>query len=236
MGTFARLLLVLLVAAIAGWWAASLLATGPVREASWALSVRRTNAEAARWLLDRSYPCPPTADEVLAEPASDPAARAVEGAAGGDYRPLSWTDKDGVQHFVEDPDLVPAEYRKVAARRELPTVKVYKGSFTRVGKLTRGVKAAKSVAAPQPAAPGEKPKAVVYSAKWCGACREAKGYLESIGAEVVERDIDEDSAALAELVKLAGEDAAIPVTVIGESVVAGFDPEGLAAAVERARR
>lgn len=232
MGKLSRLMLVLLVAATAGWWAASLLANGPARQSSWALSVRRTNAEAARWLLKRSYPCPPTLDEVVAEPESAPEHQ----SGGADYQPLSWVDEHGAAHFVDDPKLVPARYRKVAARKELPKVESYKGSFTRVAHLTRGVAPAESVAVPPPAAPGKKPKAVVYSAKWCGACREAKQYLETIGAEVVERDIDADATALSELVKLVGEDASIPVTVVGESVVPGFDPEGLAAAVEKARR
>jgi glutaredoxin len=221
-------MLVLLVAAVAGWWTASQLANGVSRQASWALSVRRANADAARWLLDRSYPCPPTVDEVAAAPADD--------VGGAGFEPLSWTDERGGVHYVDSPDLVPARYRKVATRRELPTVKVYRGSFTRVAQLTRGVRPAEAIASPAPSAPGEKPKAIVYSAKWCGACREAKQYLASIGAEVVERDIDADPAALAELVKLAGEDAAIPVTVVGESVVAGYDRDGLATAVEKARR
>jgi glutaredoxin len=53
---------------------------------------------------------------------------------------------------------------------------------------------------------------------------------------VEERDIDRDPRALAELVAIAGKDAAIPVTVIGKKAVGGFDPAELRNALAAARR
>jgi len=150
--------------------------------------------------------------------------------------PVSWTDRGGVLHFVDDPNLVPAEYRWVSSRRELPRIAVYRGDFTPLGERMRGVKPAAKVAMPSPAPKGSPVRAMIYSAEWCTACHAAKDYLRSIGVDVVERDIDKDPTALSELSRLAGEKAAIPVIVIGNSVIPGFDRESLKAAIDRARR
>ncbi|MBL8954739.1 MAG: glutaredoxin family protein [Myxococcaceae bacterium] len=54
------------------------------------------------------------------------------------------------------------------------------------------------------------------------------------GVQLDERDVDSDAAALAELKTVAGQ-SAIPVTVIAGTVIGGYDPERLRAAVEAAR-
>jgi glutaredoxin 3 len=139
-------------------------------------------------------------------------------------------------HFVEDASLVPPEYRGAARRQALPSLTVYHGEFTRVGHLTRGVTPAKSLPRVPPAAGGVPLQALVYSAPWCTACHAAKDFLKSLGVQVVERDIEADKTALQELTRLAGENAAIPVIVVGNAVIPGFDRDELKAAVDRARR
>jgi glutaredoxin len=56
-----------------------------------------------------------------------------------------------------------------------------------------------------------------------------KEFLSQRGVAFTLRVVDEDDAAYDELLRLGYR--TVPVTVIGESVVKGFDPERLAAAL-----
>lgn len=174
--------------------------------------VREQNRRAGRWLRERSAPRP------QCEPDGTVRAADVEGV-------YSWTDASGV-HYVEDPSLVPEKYRAGAKVDALPVLQTYSGAYSRLKTSNRGVKPAEKI---EPA----RATAVVYSAQWCSACKDTKAYLGSLGVTVDERDIEKDPKANAELVKLAGEDAGIPVTVIGKKVIGGFDPAALKAALGR---
>ncbi|HEY3446798.1 MAG TPA: glutaredoxin family protein [Myxococcales bacterium] len=172
--------------------------------------VREQNRAAGRWLRERNAPRPKCGpDEVVR--AAD-----VEGL-------YSWTDESGV-HYVEDPSQVPEKYRSGSKVDALPVLQTYSGAYSRLKTSNRGVKPAERIEA-------AKATAIVYSAEWCGACKDTKAFLKSLGVTVEERDIEKDPKANAELVKIAGEDAGIPVTVIGKKVIGGFDEAALRAAV-----
>jgi glutaredoxin len=93
-------------------------------------------------------------------------------------------------------------------------------------------------APPPPSAAGAAaPSVVVYGAEWCGACRQAERYLQSLGVKFVVRDIDKEPDAHGELsAKLSRAhlppSSAIPVIDIGGEMLVGFD----ARAVDRALR
>ncbi|MGC4069192.1 MAG: glutaredoxin family protein [Polyangiaceae bacterium] len=81
--------------------------------------------------------------------------------------------------------------------------------------------------------------AVIYGAKWCGACREAKKYLAHKGVKVLEKDVDESPTVQAELrAKLArakmSPTSSIPVIDIGGQILVGFSPGSVDAALQRA--
>ena len=61
----------------------------------------------------------------------------------------------------------------------------------------------------------------VYSSNMCGACEMVKEFLRLRGREFVERNVSVDLQGRKELLELGFD--ATPVTVIGESVVEGFD-------------
>ena len=172
--------------------------------------VREQNRAAGRWLRERNAPRPKCQPDEVVRSAD------VKGL-------YSWTDAEGV-HYVEDPAQVPEKYRASSKVDALPSLQTYSGAYSRLKTSNRGVKPALKV---EPA----KATAVVYSAEWCGACKDTKAFLKSLGVSVEERDIEKDPKANAELVKLAGEDAGIPVTVIGKKVIGGFDEAALRAAV-----
>ena len=70
---------------------------------------------------------------------------------------------------------------------------------------------------------------IVYSSNMCGACEMVKEFLRLRGMEFVERNVSVDLQGRKELLELGFD--ATPVTVIGESVVEGFDVEKIDAAL-----
>jgi len=62
----------------------------------------------------------------------------------------------------------------------------------------------------------------VYTTPTCGYCRHLKSYLEQRGVEYTERDVSVDRTAAEEMVQRSGQ-MGVPVTVIGDQVVVGFD-------------
>lgn len=65
------------------------------------------------------------------------------------------------------------------------------------------------------------------------ACERVKEFLSQRGVPFDVRMVDEDDEAYDQLLKLGYR--AVPVTVIGETVVKGFDAEALVKALEAAR-
>lgn len=95
---------------------------------------------------------------------------------------------------------------------------------------------------PAPTTPkvaGSKVVAIVYGAEWCKPCHDAAAYLRQRGVTVVEKDVDADDAAQAEMqkklerVKMTG--ASIPVIDVMGQLLVGFSPRSLDKAVESAR-
>ena len=62
----------------------------------------------------------------------------------------------------------------------------------------------------------------IYSAPWCAFCHMAKRYLDDLGVTYKDIDVDADPAAARELVETSGQ-AGIPVLLIGEETIIGFD-------------
>ena len=73
---------------------------------------------------------------------------------------------------------------------------------------------------------------IVYSSNMCGACEMVKEFLRLRGREFVERNVSVDLQGREELFELGFD--ATPVTVIGESVVEGFDVDKIDAALASA--
>jgi alkyl hydroperoxide reductase subunit F len=77
----------------------------------------------------------------------------------------------------------------------------------------------------------------MYTRPGCPYCRQAKEYLTTLGIAVDERDISKDRQAQAELGaiygrQLKGQRPIVPVLLVGDRVLAGFDPEELKEALD----
>lgn len=67
--------------------------------------------------------------------------------------------------------------------------------------------------------------AIIYSAPWCQACRQAAAWLKRQGVEAVERSYEEAPFQVWSL----------PVIVLGDEIVTGFDKAKLSEVLRRAK-
>jgi glutaredoxin len=83
------------------------------------------------------------------------------------------------------------------------------------------------------ATPAQAP-VTMYSAAWCGVCKKAKEFMRAQGIAFVEKDIEKDTAAAAEIgrkAQAAGVSASgVPIFDVGGRILGGFDPDTLLAA------
>lgn len=73
----------------------------------------------------------------------------------------------------------------------------------------------------------------VYSAPWCAFCHMAKHYLDGLGVKYKEVDVDRDASAAQTLVQKTGQ-AGIPVILIGNETILGFDKVHIDEALKKA--
>ncbi|UCG09846.1 MAG: glutathione S-transferase N-terminal domain-containing protein [Dehalococcoidia bacterium] len=66
------------------------------------------------------------------------------------------------------------------------------------------------------------PKVVIYSTPTCPHCRRAKEYLTGKGIAYVDHNVAEDREKAREMIQKSGQ-MGVPVIVIGDEIVVGFD-------------
>ena len=75
---------------------------------------------------------------------------------------------------------------------------------------------------------------IVYSTTWCAYCKMLKAYLTDKNVPWVEKDIENDQAAHAELMeKIGGNFRGVPVSDVNGTMVLGFDRPSLDAALAK---
>ena len=77
----------------------------------------------------------------------------------------------------------------------------------------------------------------IYKASWCGACRAAASYLRSRNVSFVEKDIEQDAEANAEMLRKARaagkQPSGVPVIDFRGQIILGFDQATLARLIDR---
>lgn len=89
-------------------------------------------------------------------------------------------------------------------------------------------------------AAAEAPPVVMFSAEWCGACKQAAKWLRKSGIPFLERDIEKDPGArtaLADAARQAGMNpqsvaGSVPVFLVNGKVMKGFQPGAIQAALQ----
>lgn len=77
-------------------------------------------------------------------------------------------------------------------------------------------------------------KVVVYSTSWCNICHSVMDWLDKQGVEYEKRDLEADKLAIKELEKALGKEwQTVPVTVIGDEAIDGFNRPMIKKALEK---
>jgi len=119
-----------------------------------------------------------------------------------------WTDEQGRQHFSDKPPRA-ADAEEVRLR----PINTFQGVSIEGGDEMAGVGAA-----------GQRSKRVVmYSASWCGVCRQAKRFFEEQGIPYKERDIEKNRMARTEFDRLNGR--GVPLILVGGQRMNGFSAQ-----------
>lgn len=144
---------------------------------------------------------------------------------------------------TQDPIYV-ADLRQKSPDGSYPVTVLARSAWEEIGAARRKarIEALAPVAsqlAPQtsPTTQQESLVAVIYGAKWCGACREAERYLKRRGISVLEKDVDQSPQVQAELrAKLTKAQlpptSSIPVIDIGGKLLVGFSQAAVDAALK----
>ena len=67
---------------------------------------------------------------------------------------------------------------------------------------------------------------IIYTTTWCGFCKMAKKYMDTLGIEYEEKDVERDPAAANESVGKSGQ-MGVPVIDVNGTIILGFDKPAL---------
>lgn len=71
----------------------------------------------------------------------------------------------------------------------------------------------------------------IYTRTTCAPCKMMKAYMTNKNIDYVERDVDADPSLIDKVIQLSGR-MMVPVTVVGEKVISGFNIGALVSALE----
>ena len=78
--------------------------------------------------------------------------------------------------------------------------------------------------------------AVMYMTDWCGYCKQARQYIHSLGAGLIEYNIERDPDKKNEMKKKSGGSTAVPLIDIDGTIIRGYSPGAIRAALDRSAR
>ena len=76
-------------------------------------------------------------------------------------------------------------------------------------------------------------KVELYMTDWCGYCKKAREYVRTMGASLVEYNIDRDPDKKDEMRKKSGGSSNVPLIDVHGTIIRGYNPTAIKAAVER---
>ena len=172
------------------------------------------------------------ADEDAAGAVADP--EEDEGGATGFYKIV---EPNGTIRFTSNLASVPAEQRSKAERLKMAPSKPRAARSAPaprndVKQLAVADATAQPPAARARARSGGDHEVVVYTTSWCGWCKKTRSWLDGKGVEYVNKDIESDDGAAAEMRDLVGGDSGVPVVVIDGEVIQGFNQQRMAELLE----
>ena len=124
-----------------------------------------------------------------------------------------------------------ADLTKVGDDGQIPYIVISRRGFE------QGAQQGRRIADPgakQQPAPDQRPgvgPVILYGTKWCGACKQARAYLRKKGIPFLDKDIEADADAAAELMRKARaagiQASGVPVIDVRGTLMQGFNPAKL---------
>ena len=68
---------------------------------------------------------------------------------------------------------------------------------------------------------------ILYGTSWCGVCKQARSFFSKNGVSYIDKDIEADATAAAELKRKAPMASGVPVIDVGGEIVPGFSESAL---------
>lgn len=76
---------------------------------------------------------------------------------------------------------------------------------------------------------------IMYMTSWCPYCAKARNYLHSLDVHLIEYNIERDKDRKEEMLSKSGGSTGVPLIDVEGSIIKGYNPDALKAAVERRR-
>jgi len=137
----------------------------------------------------------------------------------------TWKDKDGNIFFSDSPPSgVEAQKKKVREDRiERPEIKedtlIQKSNLSPL-KETR---------------PYRDINVIMYMTPWCGYCKKAREYINSLGVSLTEYNISKDKDKGKEMLNKSGGSNGVPLIDVEGLIIRGYIPDAIKTAVEKRR-
>lgn len=76
---------------------------------------------------------------------------------------------------------------------------------------------------------------VMYMTSWCGYCKKAREYINSLGVRLIEYDVDKDKSKNSEMLSKSGGAKGVPLIDVEGVIIRGYVPDAIKTAVEKRR-
>jgi len=76
---------------------------------------------------------------------------------------------------------------------------------------------------------------IMYMTSWCPYCVKARNYLHSLDVHLIEYNIERDKDRKEEMLSKSGGSTGVPLIDVEGTIIRGYNPDALKAAVERRR-
>jgi glutaredoxin len=76
---------------------------------------------------------------------------------------------------------------------------------------------------------------IMYITSWCGYCRKAREYLQSLSVDLVEYDIEKNPSMEKEMLSKSGGAKGVPLIDVEGIIIRGYSPSAIKDAVEKRR-
>jgi glutaredoxin len=150
-------------------------------------------------------------------------------AEGYSERALFIIDRTGIIRYVDVHNIDEQPDNEVLFRElaEIEGVPVPQEIIPETAGVAVQAVPAGAVTAPEPVAPEEQVRVVIYCTDWCPACRRARAYLKVNNIPFEEVNITRDRAAAARVRGWTGGHESTPTFDVGGTIVLNFDVDKL---------